>query len=163
MASVELLQTELSRTSDWIQFAEKKAGFLSAYYVGIIGILISQRDTIFSLEKYGINYRCMYYVLIIIFITLLVGGLVCLIKAIFPQLNNIHSDKSLFYFGHIAKQSKNNYIKEIIELPEEQIKSQLAEQIYTNSAIATKKMEYVKLTTKLLVASATIFIILILI
>ena len=51
---LQFLQAELRRVSEWIQFSDKKAAFLSAYYFIIFGLVISQKD---SILQYFVNYQ----------------------------------------------------------------------------------------------------------
>ncbi len=165
MKNLELsfLQNELNRVSDWIQSADKKSAFLSAYYSGIFlgtvsfkGIVIS---SISNFENWGL---CLYTILIIITIGLFILGIFFLISSVFPRLKNTNTNKSLFYFGNVAKLKPIDYFNEMEKLTEEDAKKQISEQIYTNSIIADQKMNNVKNSTKcLFVLVVLLFVLLI--
>jgi len=101
--SLQFLQSELNRVSEWIKFADKKTAFLTTYYSVLFGLVISQKDSILNNL---INYQKWifgFYIVILIGITVsFLIGIFFLFKSIFPRLKNSFTDKSLFYFGHIA-------------------------------------------------------------
>lgn len=154
----KFLQAELIRVSEWIKFADKKSGFLTAYYSVILGLLISQKEQLVAEFVNYQKYSTCFFVIILIctFISFLVG-LFFLLKSVLPRLKNSLTNKSLFYFGSIANMKFDDYSKEIENLAEDEIKKQIVEQIYTNSTIADQKMKNVKKSTIWLVV-AIIFV-----
>ena len=157
---LQFLQAELNRISEWIRFSDRKSAFLSVYYSAILGILISQkeqfRDLISTLENW---YFCLFMLLIILVFLLFFVGLFFLIKSIFPRLKNNLTDKSLFYFGNIAKIKFVDYLKGMEKLTEEESKKQITEQIYTNSIIADQKMKNVQNSIKSLFVLAILILV----
>ncbi len=148
---LQFLQAELNRISEWIRFSDKKSVFLSVYYSAVFGILISQKEKIENLIS---NLKSLYFYLFILLIILIFLsfsiGLFFLKKSIFPRLKNDFTDKSLFYFGNIAKMKFIDFLKNMGKLTEEESKKQIAEQIYTNSIIADQKMKNVQNSIKAL-------------
>lgn len=161
--NLQFLQSELNRVSEWIKFADKKTAFLTAYYSVIFGLVISQKDSI--LNNF-INYQKWmlgFYIFILVgAITSFVIGIFFLFKSIFPRLKNSFTDKSLFYFSHIASMKFVDYSKEIEKLTEDEAKKQVIEQIYTNSIIAEQKMKNVQKSIKNLIISVCFVILLLL-
>lgn len=147
--SLQFLQSELNRVSEWIKFADKKTAFLTAYYSVIFGLVISQKDSILNnLTNYQKWIFGFYIVILIGVIISFLIGIFFLFKSIFPRLKNSFTDKSLFYFGHIASMKFVDYSKEIEKLTEDEAKKQITEQIYTNSIIADQKMKNVQNSIK---------------
>lgn len=153
MEKLELsfLQNELNRASEWIRFSDKKSAFLSAYYSGILlGIISYKEHIISSISNFKGWALFLYIVLIAITICLFIVGLLFLFSSVFPRLKNLNTDKSLFYFGNIAKLKLIDYFDGMKNLTEAEVKKQISEQIYTNSIIADQKMNNVKNSTKCL-------------
>ena len=148
---LSFLQNELNRTANWIEFADKKSAFLSAYYSGLfLAVLSYKQHIVSSISSYKGWCLFFYSGLVIIAIALFILGILFLFSSVFPHLKNNLTNKSLFYFGNIAKLKFIDYFKEMEELTEETTKKQISEQIYTNSIIADQKMRNVKNSTKCL-------------
>jgi hypothetical protein len=154
---LQFLQAELSRVSEWIQFADKKAGFVAVFYSAILGLLITKRDEIFiQLFWHG---DCLYGLLLLALLIVLGVGAYHLISTVSPQLKNGNTNRSLFFFGTVAKMKIDDYLKDIKELTEEDAKREVAEQIHTNSVIANAKMTSVRKSTfALMYAGVLVFL-----
>lgn len=147
--NLRFLQSELSRISEWIQFSDKKTAFLSAFYSAIFGLVFSQNESIlqhFVIYKKWIT--CFYSFISLGFVISFVVGIFFLFESVFPRLKNSFTDKSLFYFGHVANMKFIDYSEEIKKLTEDEAKKQIIEQIYTNSIIADQKMKNVQKSIK---------------
>ena len=131
MKKLELsfLQNELNRVSEWIRFSDKKSAFLSAYYSGIFLGIISYKDSVIcsisNFQSWGLFF---YIVVISITIGLFILGIFFLISSVFPRLKNTNTDKSLFYFGNIAKLKLIDYFNEMEKLTEDEAKKQITNQ-----------------------------------
>ena len=162
--SLNFLQSELNRVSEWIQFSDKKTAFLSAFYSAIFGLVFSQKESIlqhFIIYQKGIT--CFYTFILLGFIIAFVVGIFFLFESVFPRLKNSFTDKSLFYFGHVANMKFIDYLEEIKKLTEDEAKKQIIEQIYTNSIIADRKMKNVQKSIKSIIALAVFAILLIIV
>lgn len=162
--SLNFLQSELNRVSEWIQFSDKKTAFLSAFYSAIFGLVFSQKESIlqhFIIYQKGIT--CFYTVILLGFIIAFIVGIFFLFESVFPRLKNSFTDKSLFYFGHVANMKFIDYLEEIKKLTEDEAKKQIIEQIYTNSIIADQKMKNVQKSIKSIIALAVFAILLIIV
>ncbi len=147
--NLDFLQSELKRVSEWIHFSDHKSAFLSIYYTTILGVLISSKATIVQNFKVCESWVSYIYFLVLIGILIAsIAGIYLLFKSIFPRLKNPCTDKSLFYFGHIANMKFVDYVEALQGLSDEELKKQLTEQIYTNSIIAEQKMKNVQNSTK---------------
>jgi len=155
---ISFLQSELVRTSDWIQFSDKKTGFLSVYYSAMAGFVISQwSDILGGGSGYG-SLETLYFLVFILFTTSFLIGIYYLFRSVFPQLKNSNLDNCLFYFGHIANKKLADYIDGLKNLSEEEVENQLAEQIHTTSVIANIKMTNVQKSTQSLVVSIVLLV-----
>lgn len=147
--NLQFLQSELSRISEWIQFSDKKTAFLSAFYSAVFGLVFSQKESIF---QHFIIYQkwifCFYFFILLGFTISFIVGIFFLFESVFPRLKNSFTDKSLFYFGHVANMKFIDYLEEIKKLTEDEVKNQIVEQIYTNSVIADQKMKSVQKSIK---------------
>lgn len=157
---LQFLQSELSRVSEWVRFADGKAGFLAVFYIAIFGFIASKKDEVTSLM---FSPSCFYSVLpllyIGLFLTVLVG-VYYLFATVFPRLKNTCSGRSLFYFGSIAEMKADDYSQDCERATNEDAQKQITEQIHANSVIAAAKMKNLQLSTKwLIVAGLLTFVI----
>jgi ABC-type transport system involved in cytochrome bd biosynthesis fused ATPase/permease subunit len=152
------LHSELVRVSEWVQFADKKAAFLGAFYTAIFGFLVTQREDILW-KLYMSQGLCgaLFALTLIALLVCLAVGLAYLFRSVLPRLRNNNTDHSLFYFGNVAKKKIADYLQEIDELTEDRATKEVAEQIHTNSCIAQEKMGNVKQSTRFLFASVVSF------
>lgn len=161
--SLQFLQSELNRVCEWIKFSDKKTGFLTAYYSAIFGLVISQKkyilDNISNYQKWAFAFYLFVFIGVIISFAV---GIYFLFKSVFPRLKNSFTDKSLFYFGHVANRKFVDFSKEMQELDEDEAKKQVIEQIYTNSIIADQKMKNVQISIKSFVVFVIFVLLLIL-
>jgi len=161
---LQFLQSELNRVSDWIQFSDKKTAFLSAFYSAIFGLVFSQKESVLQHFLTYQRWTAYFYFLILIgFVSFFIVGIFFLFKSIFPRLKNSLTDKSLFYFGHVANIKFVDYLEEIKKMTEDEAKKQIIEQIYTNSIIADQKMKNVQKSIKSFIVAVFFAILLILI
>ena len=139
---INFLQSELVRVSSWVEFADKKAGFIGAFYSAIIVFILTQRSQI--LEGFS-SYEgfCSVALILVSFVLLMsvIYGVHSLFCAVLPRLKNENTDKSLFYYGNVTERKIADYLQEMKELTDERVVHQITEQIYANSVIADKKMK----------------------
>lgn len=160
---LKFLQSELSRVSDWIKFADAKAGFIAVFYSAIFGFLWTQKEDILAHIFNGTGIYVVFYPVVVVAILLLIpAGIYFLYATICPQLKNGNTDRSLFYFGNVAKMKIEDYLKDVEKMTEDEACRQIAEQIYTNSVIANAKMGSVRKSTQVLVAVGILLLVFIL-
>lgn len=158
---LQFLQSELSRVSDWIKFADAKAGFVAVFYSAILGFIWSQKAEIYTHAIYSVC-ELPYILIVVAIFVLLFSGFYFLYKTVCPQLKNGNTDRSLFYFGNVAKMKIEDYLTDVEKMTEDEACRQVAEQIYTNSVIANAKMNSVKKSTQVLLATGILLLILVL-
>jgi len=158
---LQFLQSELSRVSDWIKFADAKAGFIVVFYSAIFGFLWTQKENIIARVLSGSGICGWTYDIIVFSIAILIlVGFYFLYTTVCPKLKNGNTDRSLFYFGNVAKMKIEDYLKDVEKMTEEEACRQVAEQIHTNSVIANAKMDSVKKSTQLLVITGVLLLML---
>lgn len=161
---LQFLQSELSRVSDWIKFADAKAGFIVVFYSAIFGFLWTQKENIITRVLGGAGIcGWTYDVIVFSIIILILVGFYFLYATVCPKLKNGNTDRSLFYFGNVAKMKIEDYLKDVEKMTEEEACRQIAEQIHTNSVIANVKMDSVKKGTQLLVITGVLLLMLLMI
>ncbi len=159
---LQFLQSELSRVSEWVQFADKKAGFIAVFYSAIFGFLWSQKNEVLSCALSWSDCQWLYTIVLVAIFVLLIMGTYFLFATVSPRLKNWNTDRSLFFFGNIAKTKIEDYLKDIEALTEDEARRQIAEQIHTNSVIADVKMTNAKKSTQVLVVIGILLLILLL-
>ena len=145
IVNIDFLQAELERVSNWIEFADKKAGFLAIFYSSLIGILVSKhKDLVNSLYTTEGLTHILYAVCFSTTMVLTFFGLLTLFQAVIPNLKNLNTKNNLFYYGIVAKTKVMDYITEMESISESTMRKQFLEQLHTNSSIANKKMQRVQ-------------------
>lgn len=135
--NLEFLQNELIRTSEWLKFAEQKFTLLSLYYALWITYIT---QNVKDINKIFIENNLSKFIIFIVFIITLILGIYFLFKVIFPNLKNVSTSKSFFFYSHISNMKILDYIKEFKDLSNEELEKQILEQIHTNSEITNQKM-----------------------
>lgn len=156
--NIDFLQNELIRTSEWLKFAEQKFTLLSAYYWLWI-TYISQN--IKDIKDLFIEQIFIKIFVFMVFILTLIIWILFLFKVIFPNLKNISTNKSFFFFWHISRMKISDYIIWYKNLNINKKEEQLLEQIHTNSVITNEKMNNIVYSFKILLINLLFFIILI--
>lgn len=160
---IQILQSELDRVIQWIQFADKKTAFLSVYYSAVPGLVINKKSLILQKLLVYNGLEIFIYSLVLICLGIFfISGIFFLFYSVFPRLKNLLTDKSLFYFGHVSKMKFIDYREEVDKMNESEIVKQIIEQIYTNSVIANQKMKNVQNSTKSFFVTTFFIILLIL-
>lgn len=148
---LDFLHSELNRTCEWIKFSDQKSGFVSVYYAAFLGFFISYKDSILPyIESHHGLVLFGYEITLATNIILFFLGLFWLFNSISPRLKNLTTDKSIFYFGHIAHIKFIDYLKDLKKVSETEAKEQIAEQIHVNSLIASQKMKSIQKSIRIL-------------
>lgn len=149
---IDFLQSELSRVSEWLRFADSKAGFLSVFYTAILGFVVSRREEIISIIASRSCFYSLHPMLFLGLFIFLVIGIYHLFATVFPRLKNV-GGRSLFYFGTVADMKAEDYLMDCERATAEDAQRQLTEQIHANSMITNIKMKNIQKSTKMLVLS----------
>lgn len=136
--SMEFLQSELNRTSEFIRFADSKAAFIFTIYSILLAILTVKFDIIKNSQSYIVVITYLLAVILFMF------GIRSLVLSTFPRTKNNNTKKSFFFFKHIAKLKLDDFIHEYSRLSEDEIKNQITEQIHATSKIASIKMRHIQ-------------------
>lgn len=146
---LDFLQKELSRVSDWVTFSNRNSVFILGVYLGVLSYLVSNNNSIleqlFNLQNF---WLLGYFFLLIGAFVFWLLGIYHTLRSFFPRLNNISTDRSLFYFGHVSQIKPIDYIKAFEKMTITDAKKQILEQIHTNSVIADAKMKNVQVSIK---------------
>lgn len=138
---ISFLQSELNRVTDFIKFADKKAAFITTIYSAILAYWVSSASLIQDIMVYPMD---LVTIGIIIGLSCLIAGFYDILYTVFPRIENVDMKKSLFFFGQIASLECQSFCEQIQALTEEEIKTQLIEQIHVNSKIVAQKMKTLK-------------------
>ncbi len=150
---LEFLQAELIRISDLIKFADQKVAFLSLYFSALFSFCINHKNQwVNSLKIFEIDKLVFNYILLLSLSILLIFGFIFLALAIFPRTTNNLVKNSLFYYGSVSRIKLSDFQKAFKKTNDESCRQQMLEQIFTNSCIASSKMECIKLSSMFLIA-----------
>lgn len=141
---IEIAENNLERVINWIKHSDNKITVINVFQTGLTAFLInkiSDITKIITLKTFGWPQFALYFS-IILFIFFLINSVYKTFKSLYPDTES--EETSMFYFGSIAKQEKNKFIKDLRELNDEEILSQLNSQVYINSRIAFNKFKNVK-------------------
>lgn len=155
---IELAQLNLSRITGWINNSDSKVAIISVFQVGLIAFLINHINSIVKIiaaKTFGWPQFFLYFS-IILFSFFLIKSIFKSFKSIYPDIEI--RETSMFYFGSIAKQGQNKFVKEFEELKDEEILKQINSQVYINSQIAFNKFKSVKQSIKNLYVSVIFWI-----
>ena len=156
--NLEFIQNELVRTIEWLKFAEQKFTLLSAYYWLWIAYIIQNKGGI--LKIFAEN-NCFKIFIFLFFMFTLFLWIYFLFKVILPNLENLSTNKSFFFFRHVSEMKVLDFIADFKNLNNEEKEKQILEQIHTNSKITNLKMNNIIISSKILFLNLFSFIILI--
>jgi hypothetical protein len=146
----------LQNISEWIRFSDQKSVFVITTYSVILTLIYTNSTDIYLAI---LNSK-------ILTISSIVSGLSSAISIYYsfqclsPNLKNVNKT-SIFFFGHIANHDSHleyyKYSKSILQNSVD-LEENLAEQIYTNAKIATKKFKLVTLSIRAQILSIAILL-----
>jgi hypothetical protein len=118
---------------------------LSAYYLAVLGLILANKNAIVQA-----NHDFLFWTILVFSTLFFALGLFSIFKAIFPYLENNSTDKSLFYYKHVAEMKVVDFLKKAKNIKYSDKNEQLLEQVYANSVIAERKMVNIKNSTRCL-------------
>lgn len=160
---IEASYRNLERVITWIQNADNKSSIVLAFNTAMIAVFFERLPYVLKMISL---YRSDKHFLDIAVCLLLLAFLTCFIASIFNAVKVIFPDvhprvtKKLFFFGSIAALSKDDFIKGMNDLTDEDILNTLSEQTYINSEIASNKFRHLKLAWKFLVGASSVTLLL---
>jgi hypothetical protein len=146
----------LQNISEWIRFSDQKSVFVITTYSVILTLIYTNSNDIYAAILNSKILTC----------SSVLSGLSATISIYYsflclsPSLKNVNKS-SIFFFGHIANHNSHleyyEYSKSILQNTSE-LEENLAEQIYTNSKIATRKFKLVTLSIRAQILSISIIL-----
>ncbi len=137
------LESNLARVHEWTKSADQKVGVFLALQ-GIVLTIVFPPAISWIIQ----NLSYSNFVMLIIGCVLILLSLYKSIFAVLPRLTKNSAEKSITYFGDIAKFSLKGFKEAVKGLSEEQYEDELIEQTYISSGIALRK--YVQLRESVL-------------
>lgn len=135
----------LNTVNEWIKNSDIKTSILITLVSALTSVTLFLAPKI---ENY-INFKAnLFMSIVFLFLGILYICLVCstftfCVLSLVARVNFAkNSDKSLFYFGSIAKLNKDEFIEKTSSLNNEEIIKELKSQIVINSKIAKNKFKY---------------------
>ena len=151
----------LKSNQEMIRFSEVKAGVVISIFGILFSILLNSSA---SIKAQMANWTWVYFVFAVIFMCVTVASLYYAFKCFRPRFEN-KNPTSIIYFGDIVSDFKeykayHAFLEKTVH-DDLEMSIQLAEQIHTNSTIATRKFMAVSKSIKLLLTSIFLLIILV--
>ncbi len=145
--NIEMAKFNLERINAWIEFADKKAGFLLTLSLAFFSISLTMapktvellRIYISQSDKTTIMLALLIICLIMIYLILSIYGIYKLIKVIEPKISSMSVRKSIFFYGDINDMQLYEFKNRFIQLPSSKFIGELCDQIHANSKIASSK------------------------
>lgn len=149
----------LKQNHEMIRFSEVKAGFI----VSINGIVFTMLFQHVQLIKSSIEENVFILFITVVFLLCTIMSFLYSFMCFIPRFEN-KNPTSVIYFGDIVSDfdhysGYHQFLRKIIN-SEDEMDLQLAEQIHTNAAIATKKFRFVSKSIRLLLVSILLLMIL---
>ena len=157
MLNKDTLESILNRIHDWIKAADQKVSIFFAFQSIVVTLMVSNISALFS----GVIYKIplLLIILLAFSIFLMFYGCFKSLQALIPRLKYSDTNKSLIYFGDIAKLDFNDYNKAINNMNDKDYSEELIKQIYVSSRIATKKHEHFRDSLIISILGIIIFIV----
>ena len=131
----------LTNINEWIKFSDQKSVFVITTYSVILTIIYTNASEIY--DAISNSKLLIWSTVITSFFSAI--SIFFSFKCLSPRLKN-NNTSSIFFFGHISNNTNYEeyytYSKSILQ-DKESIEKSIAEQIYTNSKIATTKFKNV--------------------
>lgn len=155
---VDLLDKVLSRTNEWLKFAEAKNGAIIAV---VCSVMFGANRIVLSLEK--VPYYLKLYLAVFFLLSFL--SLIVALSSFIPRLSSPFwmeveekkDDDNPFYFGHACKYDSHDYLilLGVIQGHNNRISQKIAEQIVVNSRIASIKLRVFAISVWLFLSALT--------
>lgn len=151
----------LKNNQEMIRFSEVKAGLV----ISIFGILFSIiLNSVGKIQASVADWTSVQMGILFIFIVTTLGSLIFAFRCFIPRFEN-KNPTSVIYFGDIVSDFQeytayHAFLEKTVNNDSE-MSVQLAEQIHTNSTIATKKMKAVNMAMRFMMVSVALLIILV--
>lgn len=142
MGHIENNNQDLQRVIAYIQSADQRASIVLAFNSALgytssalLGFLKSARG------RPIISWRLLVVGILFLFLASVGLSLFYTFKVIMPKIKDYPRHK-MFFFSTITQYSKDDFIKRIGKVSDEEVLGALAEQIYVNAKVANYKFDY---------------------
>ena len=148
----------LKNNQEMIRFSEVKAGLV----ISIFGILFSIiLNSVTWIKDQISDWTIMQVVILVIFLLTTLTSLLYAFRCFIPRFEN-KNPTSVIYFGDIVSdfveyKSYHKFLESTV-VDDAEMSLQLAEQIHTNSTIATKKMRAVNMAMRAMMVAVGLLI-----
>ncbi len=133
--SIERAEKILLFQLEWVKTADAKVPPIFAINIAMLGVIIALMKTLS-------NWTIATAIFVALCLIPLVISMVFLVLAMFPRMSGPKG--SNVFFGGITKKTEATYLKEMINLSDENYESDLLGQAYRNAEIAETKYFNVK-------------------
>ena len=130
------LQSQLTRSEDWVKNADTKIGVLMAF-IGVFIVVLMHRFLSIVFTVNSPTYLVVSYVVSLFLVSYII---VKLLLGIIPRLKNDKERKSLLFYVHVKNMKLSNYKNKMLKLTDREYMDALVDQVYIISSIATRKM-----------------------
>jgi membrane associated rhomboid family serine protease len=138
------LENILNRVHQWTWQVDQKISIFAAIQGAVFGVLL---QPLFTWYQTATSER--YRVAIFLGLALQIVGIVHSAIALFPRTKNPTRTKSVTFFGDIAAQSLEDYIKKLKSMTDAAYQQDCIGQIHTCARIAALKFRYFKRAVRL--------------
>ena len=158
MLTKQDLENNLRRVHEWTKSADQKISILMAFQGLYITALVAVLSKLYTKESTDLTTWQML---------LVVGSIACLLLsfvkslwALLPRLKSQEGKPSLTYFGDIAAITRDEFHQKIREATDELYMTDLTDQIYISSRIATTKHKHFRSSVILFVTTFALSLVL---
>lgn len=142
------LQKNLDTVIGWIKSADTKSGIALALNGGLAVFVVDfGKKVLVNQDGHIASFFYIATVLLFLFSSYFA------FRVLLPNVK-AKASHHLWFFGSIAQMDKEDFEKRICSINDEEMRENIAEQIYINSCIASKKHSYLSSSWKTLAFSA---------
>lgn len=140
---VEFAKAALDRFSDWVRFADTKAGAVMVVLGIALSDLLTRAGSLTSVGQARSGWAYATLIAFWIAIGAVVATVTCVVKVLFPKVSP--SEESLAFFGDVAKhKTASKYREALLSLPEEKLADHLMSQAFDLVSIAQEKFRWTR-------------------
>ncbi len=143
---IEALERNLDRQLSWVRASETRLSLVLPLATALFGSVAVKIGDLTGKDLFEMSVS----VVALILITL---SFLCAAAALFPRTNG--PSNSVVFFGGISSDELEVFIEKSLEIQPENLKRDLATQIYINASIAAKKYRWMQRSMFFLVLSLT--------
>ncbi|HCT84698.1 MAG: hypothetical protein DKM50_00585 [Candidatus Margulisiibacteriota bacterium] len=148
MNKINFILEDFKNVQDLIKFTDQKASIILLVYSFVIKALIDFSSNVTYVNPFTFKHSTGTFLSVVTFIVgatlvivLLVQLYYMLFKIIKPRLSKhfSHQDHSVFYFEHIARMKKADFVTQYDDINEDRMFNEILDQLYEVSRILSRK------------------------